>query len=111
VEEARRLLSDAMSTNTCCWPNTFVAMSHSHPDFKHPPHLFKAITHHISQTVGQNTTVIHMDSIEWGMDSIELVMDSILLPDVFIWNEFMEYNSTLIPYYFQGECIWHEFMK
>ena len=30
------MLPDAMSTNTCCWPNTFVAMSHGHPDFEIP---------------------------------------------------------------------------
>jgi len=43
--------------NTCRWPNTFVAMSHGHPDFEHPSHLFEAVMRHNGRTVGRNTTV------------------------------------------------------
>ena len=39
-------------------PEHFCSMSHCHPDFKHPFHLFEAVTCHIGWTVGRNTTVI-----------------------------------------------------
>ena len=44
-------------SSSCRWPNSFVAMSHGHPDFKHPSHLFEAITCHNGWTVSRNTTV------------------------------------------------------
>ena len=33
-------------SSSCRWPNSFVAMSHGHPDFEHPSHLFEAVTRH-----------------------------------------------------------------
>ena len=55
--------------NTCRWPNTFVAMSHGHPDFEHPSHLFEAVTRHNGRTVGRNTTVYLMWS-QRGLPSL-----------------------------------------
>ena len=51
--------------NTCHWLNSFVAMSHSHPDFEHPSHLFNTITHHNGWTVSRNTTVVQLGWSDW----------------------------------------------
>ena len=33
-------------SSSCRWPNSFVDMSHGHPNFEHPSHLFEAVTRH-----------------------------------------------------------------
>ena len=47
-----------LPSSSCHWLNSFVAMSHSNPNFEHPSHLFEAVTGHNSWTVGRNTTAL-----------------------------------------------------
>ena len=54
----------------------FCSMSHSHPNVEHPFHLFEAITHHISWTVGQNTTVYSANEEVWGQYWVCLMIGS-----------------------------------
>ena len=51
-------------SSSCRWPNSFVAVSHGHPDFEHPSHLFEAIMHHNGWTVGRNTTVLQFEPVQ-----------------------------------------------
>ena len=93
------MLNSLPLSSSCRWPNSFVAMSHGHPNFEHPSHLFKAITHHNGWTVGRNTTVLHYN--QWPLPSLHDAP-----PDHNMYWRLLEgwYQAVLIKFFIRIPC-------